>query len=163
LGAVSSGGVARSARRGVSLRSLREDHGGVAPAMSELAKVLDDVIARYAGAGHEAEAKAARAAYLEATGNVHDDEPLFEERITAFLEWYALERKMEGAGLRPVDDFLRDPQLAKDVREAAHALASSHWSLFECLELSPGRAVVSDLLAGGRFVVHERRKLAGLE
>jgi hypothetical protein len=131
--------------------------------VSELVKVLDDVIARYAGGEHQVEAAAARAAFLRATGNVADDEPLFEERITAFLEWYALERKMDGSELRPIDRYPREVSLSAEAGEAARALATSHWSLFQCEEVTPGRAIVSDLLGGGRFVVHERRKLPGLE
>ncbi|HJZ84700.1 MAG TPA: hypothetical protein VKN99_05985 [Polyangia bacterium] len=131
--------------------------------MSQLGLVLDQVIARYAAGEHQAEAARARAEFLEATGQVFDDDPWFEERITAFLEWYALERPLDGRGSRPIDQYLCDATLASEARAAARALASSHWSLFRVLELAPGRAHLEDLLAGGRFVVHERRKLTGIE
>jgi hypothetical protein len=131
--------------------------------VSVLGKVLDDVIACYAGGEHQAEAVRARADFLEATGKVHDDEPQFEERITAFLEWYALERKMDGVGMRPVDRYRREKDLPPEEREAAEALAASLWSLFQTLSIEPGRAHIEDLLGGGRFIVHERRKLPGIE
>jgi hypothetical protein len=130
--------------------------------VSVLGNVLDEVIARYAGGEHQAEAVAARTAYLEATGRVLDDEPQFEERITAFLEWYALERPMDGGARRPIDLY-RDELAAPEVKAAARALAATHWSLFQTLELQPGRARIEDLLCGGRFVVHERRSLPGME
>jgi hypothetical protein len=131
--------------------------------VSALVRVLDEVITRYAGGAYEAEAVAARADFLDATGKVHDDEPWWEERITAFLEWYALERPMQGQGRRPIDLYLGDPELAEPARGAAAALAASHWSLFETIEVLPGRAHLADLVAGGRWIVHERRKLPGLE
>ena len=131
--------------------------------MSELGRVLDDVITRYAGGAHQTEAARARSAFLESTGQVFDDDPLFEERIAAFLEWYALERPMEGSGTRPIDRYRREVALASDDRDAADALGSSHWSLFQVRELEPGRAHLEDLLSGGRFLVHERRKLTGVD
>jgi hypothetical protein len=131
--------------------------------VSALTRVLDDVITRYAGGEHELEAAAARGQFLEATGKVMDDEPGWDERMAAFLEWYALERKMDGSGQRPIDRYRREQTLSTEDAEAAQALASSHWSVFQILEVQPGHAHVEDLLGGGRFVVHERRKLPGLE
>ena len=131
--------------------------------MSTLTRVLDDVIAKYAGGEHELEAAAARGQFLEATGKVMDDEPGWDERMAAFLEWYALERKMEGLELRPIDRYRREGTLSAEDAEAAGALAASHWSLFQTLEIQPGRVHVEDLLRGGRYIVHERRKLAGID
>jgi hypothetical protein len=131
--------------------------------MGLLVSVLDEVIARYAGAGYEAEAVRAREQFLEATGRVFDDDPVFEQRIAAFLEWYALERKMESASARPIDLYLREAAVEEKQRHAAEALAGSHWSLFQVLALTEGRAHLSDLIGGGRFIVHERRRLAGLD
>ena len=131
--------------------------------MSALGAVLDDVIARYAGGAYEAEAARARAAFVEATGRVFDDDPMFEERMGAFLEWFVLERPMDTADLRPIDRYRREVALEPAAQGLADALAASHWSLFEVLELGNGRAQVEDLLAGGRFVVHERRKLTAIE
>jgi hypothetical protein len=131
--------------------------------VSTLGRVLDDVIAQYAGGEHEAEAARARAEFLESTGRVMDDEPGWDERMQAFLEWYALERIMDGADLRPIDRYRRERTLAPEDAEAAAALAASHWSLFFTLEIQPGHTHVDDLLCGGRFIVHERRKLPGLE
>src|SRR5262249_33388456 len=108
LGAISSGGVAGPARRVVPVRPVRGIDRRV-EAVSVIVKVLDDVIARYAGGAHEAEVVRARGAFLEATGKVMDDEPLWEERMQAFLEWYTLERKMDGGELRPIDRYRREP------------------------------------------------------
>jgi hypothetical protein len=131
--------------------------------VSALARVLDDVIARYAAGVHEGEAGRARRDYLEATGNMADEEPGWDERMQAFLEWYALERKMDGTELRPIDRYRQELTLSPEDVDAAAALAASHWSLFAVLAIEPGRAHVQDLLGGGCFIVHERRKLAGLE
>ena len=131
--------------------------------MSALTRVLDDVIARYAGGEHELEAAAARGQFLEATGKVMDDEPGWDDRMAAFLEWYTLERKMDGVGVRPIDRYRREVTMSPEDAEAAEALAASHWSLFQTLDVQPGRVHVEDLLGGGSFIVHERRKLAGID
>src|SRR5262249_1952256 len=162
LGAVPPRGLAGTSRRVVSVRSLRSADRRV-QAVSTLTRVLDDVIAKYAGGEHELEAAAARGQFLEATGKVMDDEPGWDERMAAFLEWYALERKMEGLALRPIDRYRREGTLSAEDAEAAEALAASHWSLFQTLEIQPGIVHIEDLLRGGRFIVHERRKLAGID
>jgi hypothetical protein len=131
--------------------------------LSQLGTVFEAVLARYAGGAYEDEAARARRGFLETTGQVFDDDPLFEERISAFLEWYALERKMEGSGLRPIDRYLREVELDAAAERAAQALAASHWSLFRVGTVQVGAVELEDLLAGGHWLVHERRRLPGME
>jgi hypothetical protein len=124
-----------------------------------LAQVLDRVIAF--AARDERALVAAREEWSERAGKVFDDDPLYEERTTAFLEWYALER--EGAdGRLPVERFLASERLDDVDGQWARALGRSHRSLFEVRELGEGQITVDDLLAGNAFEVTERRKLPGI-
>ena len=128
--------------------------------MSVLANALDRVIAF--AARDEAETVKAREEWGEKAGRVFDDDPLYEERTTAFLEWYAVER--EGAGGKvPAERFLAEERL--DDKEGAwvHALATSHRSLFEVQKVHEGIIQLDDLLSGGSFAVTERRRLPGIE
>ena len=128
--------------------------------MSVLANALDRVIAF--AARDEAETVKAREEWAEKAGRVFDDDPLYEERTTAFLEWYAVER--EGAnGKVPAERFLAEERL--DDKEGAwvHALATSHRSLFEVQKVHDGVILLDDLLSGGSFAVTERRRLPGIE
>jgi hypothetical protein len=128
--------------------------------LSVLANALDRVIAF--AARDEAETVKAREEWGEKAGRVFDDDPLYEERTTAFLEWYAVER--EGAGGKvPAERFLAEERL--DDKEGAwvHALATSHRSLFEVQAVHEGIILLDDLLGGGSFAVTERRRLPGVE
>jgi hypothetical protein len=128
--------------------------------MSVLATLLDRVVA-YA-ARDEAETVKAREEWSEKAGRVFDDDVLYEERTTAFLEWYALERPLAD-GRAPALRFLADEKL--DDKEGAwvHALATSHRSLFEVKAVQDGIILLDDLLGGGSFAVTERRRLPGVE
>jgi len=128
--------------------------------MSVLANALDRVIAF--AARDEAETVKAKEEWSEKAGRVFDDDPLYEERTTAFLEWYALERELP-SGKVPAERFLAEETL--DDKEGAwvHALATSHRSLFEVQKVHDGVILLDDLLGGGSFAVTERRRLPGIE
>jgi hypothetical protein len=128
--------------------------------MSVLANALDRVIAF--AARDEAETVKAREEWAEKAGRVFDDDVLYEERTTAFLEWYALERPLS-SGRVPAERFLAEEPL--DDKEGAwvHALATSHRSLFQVQKVHEGIILLDDLLRGGSFAVTERRRLPGVE
>ncbi|MCU1280579.1 MAG: hypothetical protein JWM53_4125 [bacterium] len=128
--------------------------------MSVLANALDRVIAF--AARDEAETVKAREEWAEKAGRVFDDDTLYEERTTAFLEWYALERPLP-SGKVPAERFLAEENL--DDKEGAwvHALATSHRSLFQVQKVHEGIILLDDLLGGGSFAVTERRRLPGVE
>lgn len=126
--------------------------------MSALAQALDRAIA-YA-ARDEAELVRAREEWAEKAGRVFDDDALYEERTTAFLEWYALERPLAN-GKFPVEKLVAEEKL--DEKSWERALAASHRSLFEVREVHEGQILLDDLLGGGAFAVTERRRLPGVE
>jgi hypothetical protein len=125
-----------------------------------LAQMLDRVIAFAARA--EADVLQAREEWGEKAGRVFDDDALYEERTTAFLEWFALERPLADGKL-PAERFLAEEPLDDQEVPWARSLARSHRSLFEVREVGEGHIVLDDLLGGGAFSVTERRRLPGVE
>ena len=125
-----------------------------------LAQMLDRVIAF--AAREEAELVAAKEQWGEKAGRVFDDDALYEERTTAFLEWFALERPL-ASGRLPAERFLAEEKLDDKEGKWAHALARSHRSLFEVREVAEGHILIDDLIGGGAFSVTERRRLPGVE
>jgi hypothetical protein len=128
--------------------------------VSVLANALDRVIAF--AARDEAETVKAREEWSEKAGRVFDDDMLYEERTTAFLEWYALERALP-SGRVPAERFLAEETLEDQEGAWVHALATSHRSLFEVRKVHEGIILLDDLLSGGSFAVTERRRLPGIE
>jgi hypothetical protein len=124
-----------------------------------LAQVLDRIIAF--AARDEADTVRAREEWAERAGRVFDDDPLYEERTVAFLEWYTLDRRGP-SGRLPAQRFLAEERLEDLEGRWADALAHSHRSLFEVRAIEDGRIVVDDLLAGAAFDVTERRRLPGI-
>jgi hypothetical protein len=105
---------------------------------------------------------AARAAWERLAGVVHDDEPLFEERAAAFLEWFMVDYRGDSGTLRPPIDALIARAPDERERAALAAIASSHRSLYLVAETQPDGVLLEDLWGGATFRVHERRRLAGL-
>lgn len=128
--------------------------------MSVLAAALDRVIAF--AARDEAETVRAREEWSERAGRVFDDDALYEERTTAFLEWYALERALP-SGKVPAERLLAEEPLDHAEAGWVRALAASHRSLFEVQKVQDGIILLEDLLGGGAFAVTERRRLPGVE
>jgi hypothetical protein len=128
--------------------------------VSVLASALDRVIAF--AARDEAEVVKAREEWSEKAGRVFDDDTLYEERTTAFLEWYALDRALP-SGRVPAERFLAEEKLEDKEGAWVHALATSHRSLFEVQRVHEGIILLDDLLGGGAFAVTERRRLPGVE
>ena len=67
-----------------------------------LFETFDEIVAEYAEGASRREVEQARRTFFDRSGKVSDDEPRFEERITAFLEWYALARPLDDARIEPL-------------------------------------------------------------
>jgi len=124
-----------------------------------IAEVLDKVIAF--AARDEAQLVRGREEWAELAGRVFDDDPLYEERTAAFLEWFSLDRKLAD-GRVPAERFLAEERLDDLVGRWVDALCASHRGLFTVLSMKPGLLVLEDLLGGAQFQVTERRKLPGV-
>ena len=101
----------------------------------------------------------ARERWKELAGEVFDDEPLYEERAAAFLEWFTLDCAEDG-GRPPIAAQLRAAEGLE--RAALHAIATVHHSVFAVREHVEGGVLLEDLWGGATFQVHERRRLIGL-
>jgi hypothetical protein len=130
--------------------------------MRELEAALDELIQRFGAGRHAAEIARARAEYAERTGRVFEEDEIFEARTVSFLEWYVLERPLDGAGLSPAAVALADEGGDPELREAWRAWATSHRSLFAVRSLGDAGMRLQDLFGGATFLVDERRRLHGL-
>src|SRR5688572_22230816 len=100
-----------------------------------LAHLLDRVIAF--AARDEGELVRAREEWADKAGRVFDDDPLYEERTTAFLEWYALERPFPDGSLA-AERCLAEERFEDRDGDWMRALGRSHRSLFEVREIKEG-------------------------
>ncbi|MCG3174388.1 MAG: hypothetical protein GMKNLPBB_02622 [Myxococcota bacterium] len=119
-------------------------------------------------AGHPvgAELSSARKQYFSMTGNVQDNEPSFENRVQAFLEWFVLERLLEGDGRLPLDVFLTSAAgEASEVLQRAAAFRHSVTGVFELTRMPNRRHLLRarNLLDGFEYEVVERRQIPALK
>lgn len=140
------------------------------PPNSQLLAVLDELIDRFGGETYTGAITAARREYDQRRGRVFEEEALWEPWTQAFLEWYVVERTL--GELPPAAQVLREAGAGRDAsgddgrddlrRIALRSWLTSYRSLFEVKALRAGEVELIDRLGGGRFLVAERRALAGV-
>lgn len=128
-------------------------------------EAVDRVAEQYATGGYQDEVVRARREYRDLTGRVladgvEGDE--LERELQTFLEWYVVERPLDGQP--PIMRFLeRDASaLLPKERLVFRGLALSHRSVFEVDGIPPGEVHMRDLILGGAWRVDERRELVGM-
>ena len=65
-------------------------------------EIVERLTSHYTGDKYLSELKVAREDYFRKAGKVFEDEPIFETRMNAFLEWYLFDRPLWDSGLPPV-------------------------------------------------------------
>jgi hypothetical protein len=128
--------------------------------------LIDRLASEYAAEPYRTEIAEAREDYFNRAGKVfEDDAELFESRMASFVEWYVLERPLQG-GPPPVLRALEKANAAGEeepVRRALAALSTSHRSVFDLATVAGDAVELEDLLGGARFKVVERRSTVGFE
>ena len=108
----------------------------------------------------------ARQEFIEHTGDMFESDENYDRRIASFLEWYVLDRTLSFAAHQtPLKLFIEDvrsslttPQLA-----SLRQLTRTKLSLYEFKGIKDESMKIVDLLTREKFVVHERRKIVGIE
>ncbi len=135
-----------------------------APGVAMLHQVAEQLLTRFSEGQYLDQVAQAKEVYFEQSGKVFDDDgDIFETRLAAFLEWYTLERPLEGHGEPPSVVWLRTLDPTSVQARALAAWSSSHRSLFDVAEVSDHAVGLEDLLGGARFTVKERRSTIGFE
>ncbi len=123
---------------------------------------IDQVATRYADSPREGEIQRARKEYDTRRGLIYDDDELFESHMASFLEWFVLERALTDEQT-PAVLALRDGAQDLTDERLLRAMAVSHRSLFEVLEIAPGFIGLLDLIRGGRWRVDQDKPMDGLD
>jgi hypothetical protein len=108
-----------------------------------------------------------RAEFFAATGEVFEDDRSYEPRMSAFLDYYLLDRAVDGKGKAPARLFVEShtAQLTTPELNIYRGFLRSRHALFEVRKLDEAKGLVRvrDLFTGKDEDVTERRKLAGVE
>ncbi len=129
-----------------------------------LAAVLEQLTAFATGADATPELLRAKAEFFSASGEVLEEERMYEARMAAFLDHFLLERPQGAPPRTPAERFLheRGPSLDERQREIAAGLTRTLHGLYEVLAISTGEVRVRDVLQGDKLRITERRHVAGL-
>ncbi len=124
---------------------------------------FEDII-RYFNEHHPDELTRARQDFFSQTGEVYDDDPFYEDRVSNFLEWFVFDRPF-GEDTSAAHHYRRlNDGLSPEDLETLDALCQPVHGLFEVRRLLPKkhRVVLRDLRDHATYEITERRTLAGL-
>lgn len=138
-----------------------------APSASPLSyqPYLDQLIAFGSQEPRKADLLEAKAEYFRLTGEVFEDDKIFELRMASFLDYYLYDRVSPLTGKTPAVE-LYEQRLQTAAPEEANAFRSfteTVHGLFEVRKLAKGLIRLRELFSGKDFDVTERRNIAGLE
>lgn len=127
---------------------------------------LDQLIAFASAEPRKADLLTAKAEYVRATGEVFEDDKMFEARMASFLDYYLFDRPSPLTGLTPAAELYRERQGVAALPEEVNAFRSfteTVHGLFEVRKIGKGMVRLRELFSGKDFDVTERRTTAGLE
>ena len=125
---------------------------------------LDELIAFASSESRKPSLLAAKAEYFRLTGEVFEDDKVFEQRMASFLDYYLFDRA-NAEGRTPAVELLeqRSPSEAEPAISAYRSFTETIHGLFEVRKLAKGSVRLRDLYTGKDYTVTERRQLPGLE
>jgi hypothetical protein len=126
---------------------------------------LDQLIAFGSAEPRKADLIAAKAEYFRLTGEVFEDDKIFELRIASFLDYYLYDRPSPVTGKTPAAELYEERQQSAPPEEANafRCFTETVHGLFEVRKLGKGLVRLRELFSGKDFDVTERRHIAGLE
>lgn len=102
----------------------------------------------------------AKTEYLKVAGEMFEDDKSFENHMTAFLEWYVLDRTLSGKTITPLELFIeenRDSLSAEQLRVYEDFLRSIH-GLFEIKKIKGDVVIVNNFLDQNKYTIHENEE-----
>ncbi len=110
------------------------------------------------------ELQAAKEGYFARTGKVFEDDPMYENRMNAFLEWFIFDRTLEKTAIPPVRLYAEmfDGEASEEERTSLRQLEHTNHSLFEFVSGDSSKIRLKDLFDGKTYVVEARPIYSGI-
>lgn len=128
-------------------------------------RFLDQLIAFASAEPRKAALLEAKADYFQHTGEVFEDDKVFEARMASFLDYYLFDRPAKETGQTPAQELYREQLRAVPPEEAAafRGFTETIHGLFEVRKLGQETVRLRELFSAKDHDVTERRQMAGLQ
>jgi hypothetical protein len=125
---------------------------------------LDQLISFASAENRKADLIDAKAEYFRLTGEVFEDDKVFELRMASFLDYYLYDRKSPLSGKTPAQELYESQaQTSPEAAAPFRSLTETVHGLFEVRKIGKGTIRLRELHSGKDYEVTERRHIAGLE
>ena len=118
---------------------------------------FERILEEFSQGAYRAQIEKAKNEFFGLSGVVHEDSPLYLERINLFLDWYIFDRTLDEDDLTPVNLFYdrHHERFAPDEENIYSGMTRSINSLFIVRSVSDDLVVIKDLFAGNRYKVED--------
>jgi hypothetical protein len=126
---------------------------------------FDRLVAFVSEPEFQAELQTAKKRYFELTGEVFETDDAFEMRMASFLEWFVLDRALDGKAETPAQLFVERQQktLSEEDLIAFRNFSHTVHGLFEVGKMKADTMQVKEVFSGKAYAVFERRKPVGID
>ena len=123
----------------------------------KLSAYLGMLIKEFTTGPYQGQVQKAREEFFEQSGTVHEDSPVYKERMDLFLDWYVFDRKLEEDDLTPVELFIErnTDKFSNEEKQVFDGMIDSISSLYLVKEVSSSRLRVKDMFTGKSYKVEE--------
>lgn len=125
---------------------------------------LDELIAFASAEPRKPDLLNAKAEYFRLTGEVFEDDAIFESRMASFLDYFLFDRKNPETGKTPAQELFELKHAeSPDQALVFRSFTETIHGLFEVRKLGKGMIRLRDLFTEKDYDVTERRQMVGLE
>lgn len=133
------------------------------PAPQRFQPYLDKLIEYASAEPRKPDLMSAKAEYFQLTGEVFDEDRVFEMRMASFLDWYMFDRPSPVSHKTPAQEFAEQVSGSADELAQYRGFTETIHGLFEVRKIAKGMVRLKDVFSGKEHDITERRQLAGLE
>jgi hypothetical protein len=111
---------------------------------------------------YASEFEKAREEFFRRSGKVFEDDPYYESRMTALIEWYLFDRTLVDVGVPPIRLYynIHREKISEEEGKVFSAMMSTTHSLFEVVGHTPELLRAKDLFTDRNVSVESNRILA---
>ena len=127
--------------------------------MTDITKVVEDILQVYTKDAFYDDLKKARDLYITKTGKIDEETDEYESRMNSFNDWYLFNYQRED-GQTIVQHYLDNNEVSEEIKKA---LLNVNYSLFHFAKINLRKQIIiKDILHSSKFVLPASRAKLGL-
>lgn len=123
--------------------------------MTTFDEYLSRIIDEFTGKDYSHEVQKAKREFFEFIGSVHEEDPFYENYMTAFIEWYIFDRDLSNQDLPPVRLYYRNhlKEFSEEEKNIYNDFTKNKHSIFIAKKVLPSAIHLRDLYSNEKIKI----------